>query len=78
MANQANRNKKLIIPKTYLIDLQEWLIHAVEGGMSVHKAACQLMIDYYKRAEIDGSVLSHKKCAAETSRGVSSKYFVAA
>ena len=46
MASQANRNKELIIPKAYSIDFQEWLIRAVEGEMSVRKAACQLMIDY--------------------------------
>jgi transposase len=46
MASQANRNKELIIPKAYSIDLREWLIRAVEGKMSVGKAACQLIIDY--------------------------------
>jgi transposase len=28
------------------MDLRERLVHTVEGGMSVRKAACQLMIDY--------------------------------
>lgn len=44
MARQANR-KKPIIPKAYPIDLREWLVRAVEGGMSVRKAARPLMID---------------------------------
>jgi transposase len=45
MARQANR-KKPIIPKAYPIDLREWLVRAVEGGMSARKAARWLMIDY--------------------------------
>jgi len=28
------------------MDLREWLVRTVERGMSVRKAACQLMIDY--------------------------------
>jgi hypothetical protein len=45
MARQANR-KKPIIPKPYPIDLRERLVRAVEGGMSVRKAARRLMINY--------------------------------
>jgi transposase len=37
--------KEQIIPKPYSISLRERLVRAVEGGMSVRKAARALMID---------------------------------
>jgi hypothetical protein len=70
MATQAN-SKKPIIPKAYSIDLREQSVRAVEERMSVDDRL-------FMRAEMDGSVSSYRKCAAETSRGLSSESFVAA
>jgi len=44
--SQVNRKKEPVIPRAYSMDLRERLVRTVEEGMSVCKAACQLMIDY--------------------------------
>ena len=44
--SSGQKVKEQVIPKAYSIDLRERPVRAVEGGMSVRKAACQLMIDY--------------------------------